>query len=194
MSRETPFESPTLWHGLAIRGVVLLSAAAVALAWPVSTLALLVAAAAVGALALGAVDVGQALLMRRALKGWWLLLARGIAAVLLAVAIFLYPLVHLHWTLAICGAWLVVQGVLLVELALDLRHEHGHDGILWSGAIASLALAATALVWSTATLLSVFVVLAIYAAVAGLLELSAGLRLRALVYRSHLHVAPRAAA
>ncbi len=109
------------WWVVVLEGLVSLAAGLAVLFWPrISALALLYAVA-IWALVTGLFEIGAAIRLRRVITGEWLLVLSGIASIVLAVALFMFPglggLALVLWI----GAYAFVFGILVVAFSLKLR-------------------------------------------------------------------------
>ena len=178
MTDTALFQTPQLWHGLLGRGITLVLVAVVALAWPISTLEVLLLIGATGAIVVGVVDLGVARHMRRLMQPWWALALPGALAIVLGAIVLVFPLASLGIAAGVLAAWLLVQVAVLVQWAIVLRDAHRHSAPLAIAAVLSLVLAATALLWPRPTLLVLLALMAGYALAMGVVEIGVALWLR----------------
>lgn len=109
------------WWLPLLLGLVSIGAAIVAVANPVLTTLVLVMVIAANALVAGVLDIVAAVRLRKDVSGEWLLALSGIAEVVFAALVFLYPLagaVALVWMVSV---YAIVTGVLLLALAIRAR-------------------------------------------------------------------------
>ncbi len=111
-------------------------------------------------------------------RNWWLLLLRGIAAIVFGIVTWLMPGISLAVLVLLFGAYALVDGILAVWMAITGRgaHEHWWALLLWglvgigAGILTFLAPQITALV--------LLFYIAIWAIATGVLEITAAIRLR----------------
>lgn len=111
-------------------------------------------------------------------EGWWMLLVRGIAAVLFGLTALFWPGLTAYALLITFGAFALVDGVF--SIVAGIRRK-GSDDRWWvwlvEGAL-SLAIGVMAFVWPIATALAFVIWIAAWAVVAGVLRIIAAIRLR----------------
>ncbi|NRQ33885.1 HdeD family acid-resistance protein [Nonomuraea sp. NN258] len=109
-------------------------------------------------------------------RNWWLLLVRGIAAVVFGVLALFWPAITVL-VLVICfGAYAIVSGAF--SLFAGFRHGQGSRGwLIFSGIIGILA-GIVAFVWPGITSLALLYLIAFWAIFAGVAEIVAGIQLR----------------
>ncbi|WP_294930921.1 HdeD family acid-resistance protein [uncultured Paracoccus sp.] len=109
---------------------------------------------------------------------WWVLLVRGIAAVLFGVAALFWPGLTALVLLIAFGAFAVVDGVFAIVTAFQRKsHDEGWWTWLFDGVL-SLAIGMMALFWPAATALALVIWIAVWAVIAGILRVIAAIRLR----------------
>ncbi|MEU6711613.1 HdeD family acid-resistance protein [Nonomuraea sp. NPDC046802] len=109
-------------------------------------------------------------------RTWWLLLVRGIAAIIFGILTWAWPAITLLVLVIIFGVFALVNGV----FALGAGFRHGEQSRVWlivSGIIGILA-GIVALVWPGITSLALLFVVAFWAILAGISEIAAGFHLR----------------
>ena len=117
--------------------------------------------------------------MLEALKrGWWLLVLRGVFAVLFGVLAFVWPGITLQALVLLFGAYALVNGIFTLILAG--RAPKGTPGIGTLVLLGLLGIAAgiVAFVYPGITALSLLWVIAFWAIVTGVFEIAAAIRLR----------------
>jgi uncharacterized membrane protein HdeD (DUF308 family) len=115
-------------------------------------------------------------------RNWWVLLVRGIFAVLFGLLAFTMPGLTLFTLVILYGAYALADGVTAVWLAFAGRHE---DGRMWWQmlVIGLLGIAAgiVTFLWPGVTALVLLVVIACWAIVRGVFEVAAAIRLRRVI-------------
>ena len=117
--------------------------------------------------------------MLEALKrGWWLLVLRGIFAVLFGVLAFVWPGITLQALVLLFGAYALINGIFTLILAI--RAPKGIPGVGTLVLLGLLGIAAgiLAFVYPGITALSLLWVIAFWAIVTGTFEILAAIRLR----------------
>jgi uncharacterized membrane protein HdeD (DUF308 family) len=110
-------------------------------------------------------------------KNWWLILLRGICAILFGVLAFAWPGVTLVTLVVLYGAFALADGVLAVAAAIT----GGAAAPRWWLAIMGLAGIAAGLLtflWPGVTALVLLVFIAIWAIVTGVLQIVGAIQLR----------------
>jgi uncharacterized membrane protein HdeD (DUF308 family) len=117
------------------------------------------------------------LLLHALARNWWLILLRGIVAILFGVLAFLWPGVTLVTLVVLYGAFALVDGVLAIVAAIT----GGAPAPRWWLAIVGLAgIAAGVLtfLWPGITALVLLVFIATWAIATGLLQIIGAIKLR----------------
>lgn len=111
-------------------------------------------------------------------RGWWLLVLRGVFAVLFGVLAFAQPNITLAALVLLFGAYALVNGVF--TLAMGLRAPKGMPGKGTLVLLGLLGVAAGVLtfVYPGITALSLLVVIAWWAILTGIFEIATAVRLR----------------
>ncbi|MEV0828109.1 HdeD family acid-resistance protein [Nonomuraea rubra] len=112
-------------------------------------------------------------------QSWWLLLVRGLAAVVFGVLALIWPGITLLVLVIFFGAYALVSG--LFELFAGFRHgTRSRAWLIISGLVGILA-GIVALVWPGITSLALLYVVAFWAIFTGVSEIVAGIHLRKLI-------------
>ena len=117
-------------------------------------------------------------LVRVMADNWWVLLLRGIAAVIFGLLALFWPGLTVYLLLIVFGAYAIFDGVLSIILAFQRKSEDdgwwswGLDGVL------SIIIGLMALFWPEATALAFVIWMAVWAIVAGVFRIIAAFRLR----------------
>ena len=108
---------------------------------------------------------------------WWLILLRGIAAIIFGILAFIWPGITLVTLILFWGAFTLVDGV----LSLVHAFMGGNMGPRWWLAligVAGIAAGALTFVWPVVTALVLLVFMAAWAIVIGVFEIIGAIRLR----------------
>ncbi|MFI6919867.1 HdeD family acid-resistance protein [Nonomuraea spiralis] len=117
--------------------------------------------------------------MQEISRSWWLLLVRGIAAIIFGVLALIWPGITLLVLVIFFGAYAIVSGVFALFAAF--RHETRSRGwLIFSGVISILA-GIAAFVWPGITSLALLYLIAFWAIVSGISEIVAGIQLRKVI-------------
>jgi uncharacterized membrane protein HdeD (DUF308 family) len=111
-------------------------------------------------------------------RRWWVLLLRGVVAILLGISAIAWPGITLVALNYVFGTFSVIDGI--VALVIGFRGEA--DGTVWwtmvvLGVIA-IAAGIIAFVWPGLTLLVLLTIIAVSAILRGTIEIAAAIRLR----------------
>lgn len=109
------------WWPLALEGVAGIGVAVITAVWPDATAFALLFLIAAWAFATGVLEVAAAIRLRKVIEGEWLLALVGVASVVFAALILIFPgegAVAIVWAI---GAYAVVFGILLIALGFRLR-------------------------------------------------------------------------
>ena len=105
-------------------------------------------------------------------RAWWLLLLRGLAAILFGIAAFTWPGLSVLSLVLLYGAYAFVDGV----GALAAAFRGGKDERWWFAlaGLVSLAAAAAAVAWPGLTAITLVILIGGWSIVRGVLEIGAG--------------------
>jgi uncharacterized membrane protein HdeD (DUF308 family) len=118
---------------------------------------------------------------------WWALLIRGIAALILGIFALGWPGPTLVVLVLLFGAYAFVDGVFAIVSAVRARTGEQAWLLVLEG-LAGLAVGVLTYAWPSATALSLYALVAIWAIVTGILEIIAAAHLRRRVQREVLLV------
>jgi uncharacterized membrane protein HdeD (DUF308 family) len=119
-------------------------------------------------------------------KNWWSLVIRGVAAILFGVLAFVWPGITLTALVFLFAGYALVDGV--VSLAGTVRAVAARDrwGALLLEGIVGVVAAVVTILWPRITLLSLIWVVAAWAILTGIAEITAAVRLRRVIRREWL--------
>ncbi|WP_084958945.1 HdeD family acid-resistance protein [Thermoactinospora rubra] len=109
-------------------------------------------------------------------RNWWMLLIRGIAAIIFGILAIVWPGITLLALVWLFGAYAVVDGVFAIGAAF--RHSSRSKVWLLVTGVLSVLAGIIALVWPGITALVLLYVIAFWAVFTGVTEIVAGIRLR----------------
>jgi uncharacterized membrane protein HdeD (DUF308 family) len=109
---------------------------------------------------------------------WWVVLLRGIAAILFGVLAFLWPAPTIAVLVLFFGAYALADGVLSLIAAFAGRGKHDHWWVLVLEGVAGIVVGVLTFIAPEVTALVLLFYIAAWAIVTGVLEIVAGIRLR----------------
>jgi uncharacterized membrane protein HdeD (DUF308 family) len=111
-------------------------------------------------------------------RNWWLLLARGIVAILFGVMVWLLPGISLAFLVLLFGAFALVDGILGAWMAIAGRKEYEDwwDLLLWG--LVGIGMGILTFVAPGVTALALVFFIAGWAIATGVLEIVVAIRLR----------------
>jgi uncharacterized membrane protein HdeD (DUF308 family) len=114
-------EARRQWWPMALEGVAGVAVAVLTAVWPGATAFALLFLIAAWAFVTGVFEIAAAIRLRKVMEGEWLLALVGIASIVFAALILVFPgegAVAIVWAI---GAYAIVFGILLIALSLRLR-------------------------------------------------------------------------
>ena len=111
-------------------------------------------------------------------RSWWLLLLRGIVAILFGLMTWSQPGISLAALVLLFGAYAFVDGVLNVWTAVSGRGDHEHWWVLFLGGLIGIGTGILTFAVPGLTALIVLFYIAIWAITTGTLDIVAAIRLR----------------
>ncbi|GAB2934423.1 HdeD family acid-resistance protein [Nonomuraea fastidiosa] len=109
-------------------------------------------------------------------RSWWLILVRGLAAVVFGILALAWPGLTLLVLVIFFGAYALVGGI--SELFAGFRHGAQSRAWLIISGILSILAGIIALVWPGITSLALLLIIGVWAIVSGISEIVAGIHLR----------------
>ena len=125
--------------------------------------------------------LNHVLMLRALADNWWLLLLRGIAAIVFGVLAFFWPGITLLTLVLFWGAYALVDGVLALWAAISGRVPTMTPGPRWWLGIVGLSGIAAGIMtfaWPGITTFILLMFIAAWAIVTGIFEIVAAIRLR----------------
>ncbi len=110
---------------------------------------------------------------------WWLVLLRGILAVLFGILVLAWPGATALAIVVLFGIFSIVDGITSLVIAFREREKKG-KALLIVQALVSIAAGIVALVWPTITAVVLLYVIAFWAILLGILEIVASFELKGL--------------
>lgn len=171
------------WWLFLLRGLAAIVFGVLVLMWPGATVVLLTAFIAAYALVDGIVAVASAIRMRALFDRWWILLIQGLISIAFGIFAFMNPALSLWYVVISVSLWMVVASAAFFMLG---RAHKAMGGSALGGnlaGIATLVLAALALAYPRLTIASVIALIAWFALLIGVLNLTVAFRVRSLIPR-----------
>jgi uncharacterized membrane protein HdeD (DUF308 family) len=109
---------------------------------------------------------------------WWSLVIRGLVAILLGLVTFVWPGITLGALVLLFGAYALLDGVLAIAGAWKASRAHERWGVLLLEGLAGIIAAAITVLWPAITTFALICVIAAWAAVTGIFQIVAAVRLR----------------
>jgi uncharacterized membrane protein HdeD (DUF308 family) len=111
-------------------------------------------------------------------KNWWVLVLRGIGAVIFGVLTILWPAISLAVLVLMWGVWALVDGVFGVIGAFRRRRGEGFPWWLFITGLAGIAAGVFTFINPAITALALVFLIAAFSIVRGIFEIVAAIRLR----------------
>ena len=111
-------------------------------------------------------------------KSWWLMLLRGLIAIVFAAVIWIYPELSLEVLILCFGAYCLVDGVFACGSAFSLRNDQEHWWALLIEGLLGIVIGLLALLMPGVTALALLFYIAIWAVAVGVLRIIMAIRLR----------------
>jgi uncharacterized membrane protein HdeD (DUF308 family) len=111
-------------------------------------------------------------------RSWWLLLLRGIIAILFGVLTYFQPGISLATLVLFFGAFSFADGALGVWQAISARKERENWWVLLLGGLLGIGVGVLTLFHPGVTALALLFYIAVWAVATGVLEIVAAIRLR----------------
>jgi uncharacterized membrane protein HdeD (DUF308 family) len=121
-------------------------------------------------------------------RNWWALALRGLVAVVFGVLAFVWPGMTLLTLVFLFGAYALADGVLALVNAYRAPRGYPRFGRLILHGLISLAAGILAFVWPGITALALLVLIAAWAIVTGVLEITAAVELRKVIAHEWLMI------
>jgi uncharacterized membrane protein HdeD (DUF308 family) len=119
--------------------------------------------------------------MNHLARQWWLVAIRGILGIAFGICAFVLPAITLAVLVAFLGAYMLIDGIVSIVLALRFRHEGERWPLLVLEGILGLAVGVVTLVWPAIAALAWLYTIAAWAVVTGVLEIVLAIRLRKVI-------------
>lgn len=117
-------------------------------------------------------------MVRTLSQNWWLVLMRGVLAILFGLAAFIWPGITLLTLIVIFGVYAIVDGVIAIWTGFSRTREAPRWWMFLIEGLVSLGAGIAALVWPGVATLVLIYIIASWAVFTGILEIVAAVRLR----------------
>ena len=111
-------------------------------------------------------------------RNWWKVLLRGLAAIMFGILVWLLPGISLAVLVLLFGAFVLVDGILGVWLAIDGRKEYEDWWVLLLWGLLGIGVGVLTFMSPGVTGLALLFFIAAWAIATGVLEIVAAIRLR----------------
>jgi uncharacterized membrane protein HdeD (DUF308 family) len=111
-------------------------------------------------------------------RNWWVLVLRGIFAVLFGVLAIIWPSIALAVLVLLFGVYALVDGVLAIWTAFSSRKKTEKWWVALLEGVAGIAAGAVVLIWPGITAMILLFLIAGWAVITGIFEILAAIRLR----------------
>jgi uncharacterized membrane protein HdeD (DUF308 family) len=110
---------------------------------------------------------------------WWLVLLRGILAILFGIAVLAWPKATVVVFLVLFAVFSILDGILDIMMGVQAKGERGRWLVFLQGALAIIA-GIIAVVWPSVTAVVLLWLVALWAILSGAMEIAGSLELRRL--------------
>lgn len=166
------------WWALLLRGLLAIAFGVFVWMQPGISLATLVLLFGAFALAEGVLGVFTAISGRKGNDDWWVLLLWGLVSIGIGVLTFAAPGITAFVLLFYIAVWAIAVGVLQIIAAVRLRKEIEGEWLLGLSGLAAVAFGVLLIVRPGEGVLSVLMVISIYAILSGILLVILSLKVR----------------
>jgi len=172
------------WWTFAVRGIAAVVFGILAIAMPLSALAVLVAFFGAYALIDGLFAIVGAVRAAERHDRWSWLAFEGVVGVLAGFATFFYPAITAIALLYLIACWAIITGVLEIATAVRLARLIRGEWVMWLAGIISILFGVLLIVQPVACALAVALLVGYYAILFGVTNIVIAFRLRRLAGRS----------
>lgn len=111
-------------------------------------------------------------------QNWWMLLLRGMAAILFGIAVLVWPGIALTTLVLVWGAYALVDGIFAIVMGIRSRTQVEHWWVTVLEGVVGIIAGVVAFVWPGITAVALLYVVAAWAIITGILEIVAAIQLR----------------
>jgi uncharacterized membrane protein HdeD (DUF308 family) len=113
-------------------------------------------------------------------RHWWLVLLRGLAGIVFGIMTFARPGISLAVLVLLYGAYALADGVFALLAAIGRRGQEHWGGLVFYGLL-GIAAGVVALVWPGITAFALLYIVAAWALITGVVEITVAVRLRKMI-------------
>jgi len=168
------------WWLVALSGALAVLFGVAAFVWPGMTFEVLVLLFGAYAFVDGIVWLGFGLLAAGSEERWWPLVLGGIVGIATGVLTFAQPATMGLALVYVVGAWAIVTGLLTIVAAVRLRDAISNEWLMGFSGVLSIIFGVLVLAQPNAGALTLVFLFGFYAILAGIAQISLGIRLRGL--------------
>jgi uncharacterized membrane protein HdeD (DUF308 family) len=117
-------------------------------------------------------------MVRSLSQNWWLVLLRGVLAILFGILAFVWPEITLLTLVVMFGVYAIVDGLVAVWTGLSRTKDSPRWWIFLVEGLISIGAGVIALIWPGLATLVLIYMIASWAVITGVLEIVAAIRLR----------------
>lgn len=117
-------------------------------------------------------------MVRTLSQNWWLVVLRGMLAILFGIAAFLWPGITLLTLIIMFGVYAIFDGLIAIWTGLSRTRESSRWWMFLLEGLLSIGAGIAALVWPGLATLVFIYIMAFWAVFTGILEIVAAIRLR----------------
>lgn len=114
-------------------------------------------------------------------RNWGLIALRGVAAIIFGLLALLNPVLSIALLILLFGAYALIDGIFTSIAAVANRHEEPHWIALLVSGIVGIAIGLITFFWPRLTALALLLLIAIWAIIMGIGEITAAIRLRRII-------------
>jgi uncharacterized membrane protein HdeD (DUF308 family) len=114
-------------------------------------------------------------------RNWWVLVLRGVFALIFGIVAFLLPGATLLALVILFAAYMGVDGIMAIVLAIRRAQQRREWWPLVLEGIAGIGIAIITVIWPGVTALALLYLIAAWALVTGVMEIVAAIRLRKVI-------------
>jgi uncharacterized membrane protein HdeD (DUF308 family) len=111
-------------------------------------------------------------------QNWWLVVLRGVLAILFGIAAFIWPGITLLTLIVMFGVYAIFDGLIAIWTGLSRTRESSRWWMFLLEGLLSIGAGIAALVWPGLATLVFIYIMAFWAVFTGILEIVAAIRLR----------------
>jgi uncharacterized membrane protein HdeD (DUF308 family) len=111
-------------------------------------------------------------------QNWWLVVLRGILAILFGILAFVWPQITWLTLIIMFGVYAIVDGLIAIVSGLSRTRESSRWWVFLLEGLIGIGAGIVALVWPGVTSLVLIYMIASWALITGILEIAAAIRLR----------------